>query len=118
MSSTTAKITCHNPVTGELVENVTFQMFYNMQFVDGRKIIYVNGTATFELDDANQVIGVDMLPFRPRTDTPIESGPIDPQTGIAENDIIVEVTPEDPSYPTEPGPDAVYPPGAVPADEV
>jgi hypothetical protein len=114
MSTTTAKITCHNPVTGEVVENVTFQMFYNMQFVDGRKIIYVNGTATFELDDANQVIGVDMLPFRPQTESPIEHGPIDPMTGIALNDVV----PGDEGYPTEPGPDAVYPPGAVPADEV
>jgi hypothetical protein len=97
MSTTTAKITVHNPVTGELVENVTIQLFYNMQFVDGRRIVYVNGTGTFELDETNQVIGLDMLPFRPAVSSPVEQGPIDPQTGIATTDV-------------------VYPPGAVPAD--
>lgn len=108
MATSTAKITCHNPVTGDLVEDITFQMFYSMQFVDGRKVVYVNGTGTFELGDDNEVIAVDMLPFRPRVEGSVDSGPIDPQTGIALNDVVVD--------PSVSGPDAVFPPGTVPTD--
>jgi hypothetical protein len=115
MATSSAKITVHNPITGELIDNVTFQMFYNMQFVDGRRIVYVNGTATLELDENNQVVGIDMVPFRPRIEGSVESGPIDPMTGVALNDTIA---PGDAEYPEEPGPDAVYPPGAVPSEGV
>ena len=66
MQSNTIKISVVNPVTNETIDDVTMELFYSLHFSnDGRRVVYVNETATVQLDDNNNVVAVDVLPFNP-----------------------------------------------------
>lgn len=92
MASTFVTITVDNPITGEQIDGVDMQLFYSIHFDKGRRIVYVNGTATVELDESNAVVAKNVLPYATGghadpdnviTAYPVEGGPTDPSTDPA-----------------------------------
>ena len=77
MQSNTVKISVVNPVTNETIDDVTMELFYSLHFNnDGRRVMYVNGTATVQLDESHNVVAVDVLPFNPNDVNNVREEPL------------------------------------------